>query len=108
TKLQITAAQPQGRTLQYRVTFGDNSPAATGEIAAPYAALELPHTYGTAGVFRASVTVTRPSGAATTKTVDIAVAGGANTAPLVTLTADPTRGVAPADVQFTITASDRE
>ncbi|MEV8517186.1 PKD domain-containing protein [Dactylosporangium sp. NPDC051484] len=108
TTLKISASEPTGRALAYRVDFSDGTAVATGQIAAPYDPLSLAHTYTQPGVYRAYITVTGPSGAAASKTVDVAVSSAANTAPSATLTAGQTRGVAPLTVQLGVAGSDRE
>jgi PKD repeat protein len=108
TAFTITTSDPQARTVHYTVNFGDGSATQGGDIAAPYDAVTVPHTYANAGAYRAVVTVTNGAGAASTKAVDIAASSGANTAPTASLTLDSTSGVVPLPVTATITASDDE
>jgi hypothetical protein len=44
---------PQARTVHYAVSFGDGTASQEGDIAAPYDAVTVPHTYANAGAYRA-------------------------------------------------------
>ena len=104
----VATSDPQGRTVHYTVNFGDGSATASGDAAAPYTAIEMPHTYTAPGVYRAVVTVTNDAGAASTKAVDVTASGAANTAPTANLALDHTTGVLPFVVSAAVTGSDAE
>src|SRR5262249_27609236 len=109
TTLHIDTSDPQARTVHYSVDFGDGSSKATGDISAPYATVDLTHTYTSAGAYRAVVTVTNSAGAASTRAIDLPVtASVVNTAPTAALNLDTTSGVVPLPVAATITGSDAE
>ena len=62
TTFHIDTSDPQARTVHYTINFGDQTAIAEGDIASPYAALEVAHTYANPGAYRAVVTVTNSAG----------------------------------------------
>ena len=108
TTFRIDTSDPQARTVHYTIDFGDQSATAEGDIASPYAAIEVAHTYANPGAYRAVVTVTNSAGASSTRAVDVTATGGTNTAPTAGLTLDTASGVAPLPVVATLTGSDAD
>ena len=81
------STDPDGDTLSYAWTFGDNQ---TGTGAT------VSHTYTTAKTYSASVKVSDSKGGSDTKAIEITV----TSAPTAAVTATPTSGVAPLMVIF--------
>jgi PKD repeat protein/flagellar hook assembly protein FlgD len=108
TTLHIGTSDPHAGTVHYSVDYGDGSPGDAGDVAPPYATVDLPHTYVNPGAYRAVVTVTNGTGAASTRAVDVTATGAPNTPPTATLALDHTTGVTPLPVQATIGGTDAE
>ncbi|WP_166680250.1 PKD domain-containing protein [Kribbella sp. VKM Ac-2566] len=108
TTLHIETSDPAARTVHYSVNFGDGGSGASGDVAAPYTPVEVPHTYANPGVYRAVVVVTNSAGAASTRAIDIPVAGTANTAPTAGLSLDTAAGMVPLPIVATIAGTDAE
>ena len=108
TTFHLTTSDPQGRAVHYSVDFGDGTSPAGGEVAAPYPAVDVPHTYASPGAYRAVVTATNAAGAAATKLVEISATGAGNTAPDASLALDAASGSVPLPVKATIAGSDAE
>ncbi|GEM_PF-1168947 len=64
------------------------------------------HTYTTNGTYIAKLTVTDNNGTTGTDTVTVTVSSPGNQSPTCTLSANPTSGIIPLTVTFTMTASD--
>jgi PKD repeat protein len=108
TTLHIDTSDPQARTVHYAVSFGDGTAAASGDISAPYATVDVAHTYTNPGVYRAVVTVTNSAGAASTRAIDITATGSSNTAPMASLALDTSSGVVPLPVTMTVGGTDAD
>jgi PKD repeat protein len=86
---------PQTQSLDYVWDFGDGSPIATTP--------QVDHTYTTAGVFIARLTVTnRPYGVSATRQVEIRAGGSIENdlPPIAQIDVDKTRGAAPLTILF--------
>lgn len=90
-----TDPNPQTQSLDFVWDFGDGSPIATTP--------QAEHTYTTAGVFIARLTVTnRPYGVSATQQVEIKAGGSVedNLPPIAQIDVDRTRGAAPLTILF--------
>jgi flagellar hook assembly protein FlgD/PKD repeat protein len=84
TTFHIDTSDPDAQTVHYTLDFGDGT-TTSGDIAAPYPTVDVPHTYETPGAYRAIATVTDAAGAASTSSVDVTASAPpdppSNTAP---------------------------
>ncbi len=94
------AEDADGDTLSYAWNF-DNGETASGSDPKSV-------TYSEVGSYDATVTVIDGNGGQATAQVSVAVSGGDNTAPGVSLSAVPTTGDAPLTVSFTANAEDAD
>ncbi len=107
TPLDVTftasATDPDGTIVNYAWDFdGDGKTDINGTSDTET------YTYSSAGTYNATVTVTDDQGATATDSIQITVSTYENTPPTVTLTANPSSGKTPLDVQFTASANDTD
>jgi PKD repeat protein len=105
TDFSVIASEPNGNAVTYSIAFGDGT-STSGTITAPYNAIDVPHTYGSPGVYDAHVSVSNGGGGFSQKTLTITATAPANHAPLASLTMSATSGVVPFDTTATLNASD--
>ena len=105
TSFTINASDPNARPLNYSVSFGDGA-STSGTITSPYNPVVVPHSYATAGVFVAHVTIANGVGGFSQQSQTITVSAPADDPPVATLTLSPQSGVAPFHTSAAISASD--
>jgi Ca2+-binding RTX toxin-like protein/chitodextrinase len=84
----ISAYQPRGVTLDYRLDFDDGSPPESGTIAAPYGPVHFEHVYTTPGTYRMRVSVSDGHGHSATRSQQVVAESVEDTTPPTTTITD--------------------
>lgn len=105
---QLAASITTGRTLNYRIDYGDGSDAVTGQLASPYTAVPLAHEFTAAGTYRVRVDVNDGQGNGAQRSTLVTVNPPRNVAPTATLSVSPAEGESPLQVTLTPDGTDAD
>ncbi|HEY2236134.1 MAG TPA: PKD domain-containing protein, partial [Candidatus Angelobacter sp.] len=97
TASTATSTDPDGSIVASTINFGDGSAPVSGSSAS--------HSYGTAGTYTITGTVTDNLGATASKSVAIVVSSGTNLAPVAAISATPNSAYAPATISVSAAGS---